>query len=116
MPKLEPGIFNTFVANMAVESAFSGIKRQAVSEMKELIEQKNPEQSLLSLMRVMKVLITEFDVMGKFSRSDFQELKDLFYKWHDVIEGKATKKYHKGILELAEEEFEAFRKMRWPDE
>lgn len=119
MAKLFTGALEGYTAHMAIECAYGKVNEYLFEDMEARIKNKHKEQSVLALMNVLKLLYLEYreetSVVLQLQRSDFKKMKDLFYRWHEAVDGTVPKKYHAGILKTAEEEFASFAKMRWPD-
>ena len=74
------------------------------------MEANYPEQSLLALLVVLRLLGERFPIQisNKFSPNDLQKAKAAFYEWYEMAEKKIPKKHREGLLKTAEEEFKLF--------
>ena len=72
-----------------------------------IAEEGIPEQSILPLIKCVRVLKKEFpsDTTSTFGQQQFLKAKQAFYQWYEKNKNKTPLEYREEILKEAEEEF-----------
>lgn len=91
-----------------VSIAVNRIKEILFGGMPKVVEKSYPEQSMVSLLRCIRMIHKEFPKAVRFSNKEFEAVKAGFAEWYGRVSDKIPAKYRHAILESAESEFAAF--------
>ena len=108
--KIGSQVEGTDYASQGLSVLMSRIKDQLNEDIEEVMEENFPEQSILSLLVVLRLIGERFpiEISNNFSPNDLDKTKTAFEEWYEMAEKKIPKKHREGLLKTAEEEFKLF--------
>ena len=105
------------VARGEIGQIFLNLMDRLVTRIKECTELKSPEQSFLAVLNIISFMMENYrlECSANLQRRKYKEIKQLFWNWFETVETKIPKKFRQGIVDSANEQFQRFENIRFPE-